>query len=456
MPRSPMRELGIVGGGVLGMTLARRLRAAGHAVTLIEAAPELGGLAAPAGLGQFTWDRFYHVILLSDTRLRALLTELGLESDLRWGVTRTGFYSGGRMHSLSTSLDFLRFPPLSLLDKARLAATILRAARIEDGRPLEAIPVGEWLTRWSGRRTYERIWLPLLESKLGENHRIASAAFIWAIIARMYAARRSGLKREMFGYLPGGYARILRVFRDRLIQDGVTLRTGSAAREVRREPEGGVRVTLADGATLRFDDVVLTVPCGKVAALCPGLTESERARLQGVTYQGIACLALLLDRPLAGYYVTNITDPGFPFTAVIETTALVDPAEFGGHHLVYLPRYLTQDDPLWAEDDATITDRFLAGLGRMHPGFRREHVVASTLSRVREVLAVSTLDYSARCLPPLRTSEPGVWIANSAQIANGTLNVNETVALAERQADGLLPELAREPVLLGGVAGGAA
>jgi hypothetical protein len=44
-----------------------------------------------------------------------------------------------------------------------------------------------------------RIWLPLLKSKLGDNYRITSASFIWATIARMYAARRSGLKREMFG-----------------------------------------------------------------------------------------------------------------------------------------------------------------------------------------------------------------------------------------------------------------
>jgi hypothetical protein len=42
-----------------------------------------------------------------------------------------------------------------------------------------------------------------------------------------------------------------------------------------------------------------------------------------------------------------------------------------------------------------------------------------------------------------------VSIINSAQIAQGTLNVNETVSLAERQAQALLP-------LLGAPAGGPA
>lgn len=190
-----MSEVGIVGGGFLGLTLAWRLRAEGHQVTVIEAAAEPGGLAAPAELGGFTWDRFYHVILLSDQHLRGLLAELGLEDRLRFGTTRTGFYTDGTLYSLSTSLEFLQFPPLSLIDKARLAATILRASRIADGRPLERVPVTDWLIKWSGYRTFTRIWLPLLKSKLGENYRHASASFIWAIIARMYAARRSGLKQ---------------------------------------------------------------------------------------------------------------------------------------------------------------------------------------------------------------------------------------------------------------------
>ena len=41
-------------------------------------------------------------------------------------------------------------------------------------------------------------------------------------------------------------------------------------------------------------------------------------------------------------------------------------------------------------------------------------------------------------LPPVRTSIPNVWAINSAQISNGTLNVNETVKLAEDWSRDLL------------------
>src|SRR6185437_12436976 len=120
-----MASIGIVGGGVLGMTLALRLREKGHDVSIIEGA---GAPASSQTIGGYTWDRFYHVILASDTQLRALLDELGFGDRLRWATTKTGFYVDGALYSLSSSLDFLAFPPLSLVDKARLAATIVYAS----------------------------------------------------------------------------------------------------------------------------------------------------------------------------------------------------------------------------------------------------------------------------------------------------------------------------------------
>jgi protoporphyrinogen oxidase len=420
----------IVGGGLLGLTLAHRLSQQGQDVTLLEAASHLGGLAGAWQLGDVTWDRHYHVTLLSDTHLRGLLGELGLEQDLTWRETRTGFYTDGRLYSLSNTLEFLRFPPLRLWDKLRLGFTIWYASRLKDWKRLEKIPVTDWLRRLSGRRTFEKIWLPLLRAKLGDNYRKASAAFIWAIIARMYAARHTGLKKEMFGYVRGGYARILERFGQVLAAEGVTVRTGCPVRKV-SAGDGGVTVEMENGGPETFDRVVVTSPAPVAARLCPDLSEEERRRLHGIEYQGIVCASLLLKKPLAGYYVTNITEGWVPFTAVIEMTALVDPAQLGGNCLVYLPRYVPPDDPTFSLSDEELKERFLDALARMYPHFDRGDLLAFRVSRVRHVLPISTLGYSQR-LPGMVTSLPGVYLVNSAHIVNGTLNVNETVQLAER------------------------
>ena len=63
----------VVGGGLLGLTVAHRLAQAGQQVTVLEAAPELGGLASAWQVGDVTWDRYYHVVMLSDAHLRGLL-----------------------------------------------------------------------------------------------------------------------------------------------------------------------------------------------------------------------------------------------------------------------------------------------------------------------------------------------------------------------------------------------
>lgn len=431
-----MASVAILGGGIVGLTLALRLAASGRRVELFEGAATAGGLVAPHEIGEFTWDRFYHVMLESDQHLRALLDELGLRDCIIWATTRTGFYTDGRFHSMSSGLEFLRFPPLTLVDKARLAATILRASRIRDGRSLESVPVESWLRRWSGNRTFDRIWRPLLEAKLGSNWRLASAAFIWAIIARMYAARRSGLKRERFGYVSGGYHTVLRALRARLVALGVTVHAGAPVREVLEDAQG-VRLTFGDGATRDVAAAVLTMPSTRIPALCPQLADAERERLGRVRYQGVICASMLLDRPLAGYYVTNITDGGFPFTTVIEMTALVDRAVFGGHTLAYVPRYCTADDPWWSKSDAEITSEFIAGLRRLYPDFSHDAVRAVVVARAREVLALATLDYSSQVLPALRTSLSRVFIVNSAQIVNGTLNANESIGLANSQGAAL-------------------
>jgi protoporphyrinogen oxidase len=429
----------ILGGGILGMTVALRLAQQGQRVTLYESSKELGGLASVWQLGDITWDRHYHVTLLSDSNNRSLLRELGLEQELNWVETKTGFYTGGRMVSMSNSFEFLKFPPINLIDKARLAVTILHASRIKDWHALEQIPVEEWLRKWSGPNTTDKIWLPLLRAKLGANYTKASAAFIWATIARMYAARRSGLKKEMFGYVPGGYARILNRMQDVLERAGVTIRLNSRVTAIRKA-DHGVAVKFADGSSITPDQAIFTGPATTAAELCPDLTTEEQRLHRGIEYQGIICASLLLKRPLTPYYVTNITDPGLPFTAVIEMTALVDTRQFGGQHLVYLPKYVPTDDPMFEAPDAEIQTVFLTALKKMHPTLTDDDLLTFKVSRVRQVFVIPTLNYSQN-LPPVSTSIPGLHILNSAHIVNGTLNVNDTVQLAERSIPRLLSQI---------------
>ncbi len=425
-----MSSWGIVGGGVLGMTLAHRLAHEGHTVTIFEASSSPGGLLRTCNLGEVEWDCFYHVILKSDLNLRSLLKELELEDEINWVETKTGFYSEGKLYSMSNLFEYLKFPPLNLFDKFRLGLTILYASREKNWRKLEEISVEKWLTKLSGRNTYNKIWAPLLRAKLGSNYKNASAAFIWATIQRMYAARKSGIKKEMFGYINGGYKRIIKKFVEKLCEEKVTFKTKYAAKKILRNLNGGITIEFFNGQKENFDEVITTIPSAYIPQICEDISEDEKTKHKNIKYLGVICASLLLKKSLADFYITNITDDGLPFTGVIEMSALVDKAQLGENALVYLPKYLESSDDDFTLTDDEIKQRFFGALLKMYPELNEDDLLAINIARAKYVFALPTLKYSTN-LPPLSSSVHGLHIVNTTHIVNGTLNVNETIGLAD-------------------------
>lgn len=428
---------GIIGGGIMGMTLAYKLAQNGNQVTIFEGAPDLGGLVSSWKLGDVEWDKFYHVILLSDSRTRNLLQEVGLDEKIIWVETKTGFYTNGNLISMSDSIEFLKFPSLNLIDKFRLAITILYASKIKDGKRLEQIPVTDWLKKWSGKNTYNKIWLPLLRAKLGESYERTSAAFIWATIQRMYGARKSGLKKEMFGYVPGGYKQVVAAIKAKLISEGVSVKTSYKATQVSSTNENLPSITFEDGSSETFDRIIVTLPSGLAAGICQELSIQEKEKLNNIEYLGVICMAVLLDKSISPFYVTNITDTWVPFTGVIEMTALVDKSNFNGNSLIYLPKYLSPDDPMFSQPDEDIQKYFKETLLKMYPFLNEENIKFTGLARAKHVITVLNRGYSDN-LPDIKTSIPGVYIINSAHISDGTLNVNETIKVAESKLKEIL------------------
>lgn len=435
----------VVGGGMLGLTLAYRLAKQGIDVTLLEAAPSMGGLTSGWKLGEATWERFYHVTLLSDERLRHLLDEIDLAEDLRWAETKTGFYTNGQLYSMSNTAEFLNFPPLRLIEKLRLGGTIFYASRIRNWKRLEGMPVAKWLERWSGKGTFQKIWLPLLRAKLGDSYQNTAASFIWAHINRMYAARRSGLKKEMFGYVRGGYCRIIERLTEKLEQLGAQLRVSHAIEAVSKQEDGRFEVRCSGRPAETFDRVIMTTPSHVVARTCGDLTAKEIESWNRIEYLGIVCASLLLKKSLSPYYVTNLTDDWVPMTAVIELTNIVDTAELANHSLVYLPKYVPANHPLFEKSDDEIEADFLQALERMYPDFRREDVAAFRVARTRSVMAIPTLNYSEN-LSPMKSSVDGLYIVNNAHIVKGNLNVNETIRIAEEAMQGPLADDIRQAI----------
>ena len=250
---------------------------------------------------------------------------------------------------MSSALDFLRFPPLNLWQKARLALGVLYASRIRDGRRLEEELASEWLTRVFGPQNYRKMWGPLLKCKLGACREETSAAFIWTYIARYYSTRdKTPSQKERLGYVRGGYRTVF----NRLIEEidnlgGEIVTDAPVSRMLAYSGEtGGVEVT-TPGRSFQFDQVIATIPSRPFAGIAPQLDPEYVQKLTQVKYLGVVCFVLLLKRQLSPYYVLNLTDEDLPFTGIVEMSNLVSRDETAGYHLVYVPKYTTPGDPLF-------------------------------------------------------------------------------------------------------------
>ena len=431
------KSWGIIGGGIMGMTLALRLAQKGFQVTILESASKLGGLTGAIEMDGVVWDRFYHVILMSDINTRKIITEIGLENELKWVETKTGFFSDGKLYSMSNVFEFLKFPPINLVGKFRLGLTIIVASLIKDWKRMEGIPVEKWLLRWSGKRVCDKIWLPLLKAKLGDHYKETSASFIWTTIQRMYAARRTGLKKEMFGYVTGGYDKINSAFEKKLRSIGVTIILNTQVKQIFNDNINNLIVETNTTDKYLFNKMISTLPSDISVQIAPSLSKDEIKKHQAIKYLGVVCPSVLLKRPISKYYVTNITDTWTPFTGIIEMTALVDPKELNNRSLVYLPKYVEPGNELFNRSESELREYFLSALFTMYPDFSAVDVILWNMATARRVFALPTLHYSEK-LPSVKTSLIGYYIINSAQIINGTLNVNETVQVAELKLEEIL------------------
>jgi protoporphyrinogen oxidase len=431
-------NIGIVGGGLMGVSLGYFLSQQGATVEVFEAASALGGLASQAPLEDGTAvDRFYHTILSSDGHLRQLCAELGIEDELRFRETRMGFYYRGETHSMNNVVEFLRFPPLGWVDRFRLGLTVLYAQFVRDWQSLEGISVEQWLLRWSGRRTYENIWKPLLKAKFDGSFDDTPATYIWSRLVRMKSTRSGASQKEEAGYLIGGYVSMVEAMAERIADAGGRIHLNAPVQEIVVEQghTHGVRVA---GQVRALDAVVSTLQLPAFLQMIPAASDDYRQSLGQTEYLGIVCPVVALDRPLTGFWTLNITDDGIPFTGIIETTTYIDPQDVGGHHLVYLPKYTVPGSRWQGMPDAEIREVWLEKLGAMFPQFDRRWVRQFLVHRESYVEPMHPLN-STHLVPAVKTPIENLYLVTTAQIYPQLTN-GESVSQHARQSAELLSE----------------
>jgi protoporphyrinogen oxidase len=405
---------------------------------VFEAADRPGGLATWTDYGPFVWDRFYHVITPGDTDLVALCEEIGLGPKLVWRPTHSAFLWRGRHVPMSSYREFLTFPALSPWAKLRLGLGLLRAMGARDAAALERTPAARWIPRVFGESVWRRTFEPLLESKFGVLAPQVPASLLVATIRRNLAMRRRSDGSERLGYLRGGYRTFFTRLVERIGEFGGEVRLGAKVESIGGDPRAAeIR---SSAGTERFARVVSTVPDPLFRRLAARVLELPREIGGRPEFLGVVCLVLVLRRALSRFYLTYLTERDLPFTGVVEYSALADPeTDFARHHLVYLPRYLRPDDPLFERPDGELVAEGLDALARVWPEVRR-WLVSAHVHRARHVQAIWLPGTRPRGEPPLSSRAP-VESLTAERVGQDTLNNNAIVRLVNAETPNLLARL---------------
>jgi protoporphyrinogen oxidase len=431
-------SVGIIGGGLLGLTTAYRLAQAGIAVTVYERDGQLGGLAGTADLGGIPVDRYYHVVLPTDDRVRDLAAEVGIGEDrFRFRTTGVGFYQQGRLTSMSSAKELLTFPGLSMLDRVRLGLFAARCQMKSGYADLEDMSLETWLRKVCGDSLWEKLWRPLLDSKFDGAYDDLPATYLWARTRRM-SATRDKAAREVMGTIDGGYQVLVDALAEKIRELGGQVLTSTAVESV--PSANGRALGVVVGGTLRPHDLVVMTQLrpGLKGLLAEDLEEAlgpDRNR-----YLGVVCVVARLKKSISPYYALNITDRRIPLTTVVETTHVIDPERVGGT-LLYVPKYVTPDNPDLDRPSADVKREYLDHVRTMFPALQPSDILASQLARARVAEPIHTVG-AVRPTAESLFPAPGLATASSAHIYPELVNGQAVLGVAETLVAGLLERVA--------------
>lgn len=427
-----MISAAVVGGGISGLASAYFLARAGRRVTLFEASEQLGGLGTTFETDGHHFDRFYHVVLPTDDHLLGLARELGLEDRFYWREATLGFLYQKSLYDLAGPLDLLRFRPAAPIDRLRLGLTALYAAHVASPEPLDDITVEQWLTRLSGRRAFDQLWRPLLKAKFGDAYQRIPALWYWASFNR-----EKGTKKEVKGYLRGGYKGIADALLRELETLGVDVRTRSPVAGLSLA-NGSVSMEIM-GESLNFDQVILTVPHLLLPKLLSGdgLAGSLGALDLDLDYQGALNVLVMLRRSVTKHYWVPVVDCDAPFSGIVETTRTLDLADTAGRHMVYLASYLHRSDDLFKEDSNSVKARYVKALIRLFPELEPADVIDSYCFRRPYVEPIWTPGYGKR-KPPLELVAGKLFLASTAHVYPEVTSWNSSIGVAQAAVNSMV------------------
>ena len=408
--------IAIVGGGIIGASLAYFLARQGKQVALFEARDRLGGNCAWTPLGDSSVDMFYHVLTGGNNPLRDLVSDVGLADNLYPVTVTQGFFQDGKIYPASGAKDYLTFGAFGMMERLRMGYMVLNALLTRDWRALDHQRAVDWLIRIGGKRLYERFWKPIMTCKFGPALERVAATDMWFRIHRLgeVAFLRTNNTEGGACYLRGTLRTLFDTMEEELHKLGAQVHKNTAVTQLLCNNGNVEALALADGQTMEVDRVVCAAPTTALAAMLPGSMVQYRASLERIEYLSNICLILKTSKPISQYYQLNLGNADIPFTGVIGAHCFYPPEQYGGY-VTYLPRYFYETEELFDRSEESLLAEYMPHLQHICPDFQEDWIQDVTLVHGRNADVLHTLGF-ADIIPPVDTPLENLNLLTMAQV----------------------------------------
>lgn len=417
-------SIGIIGGGITGLTAAYELAKRGYAVTVFEKEATVGGLARGYKNPSWRWhlEYTYHHLFTNDTAIIALSKDLGLEHDLLVRRPITATLWNNTMYQLDSVSSLLSFPGLSLAGKLRTGMFVASMKVNPWWKPLETITAKQIAIALGGKEGWQRIWEPLMTGKFGEYADRVAASWLWARIVK---------RTPELIYFRGGFHTFITTLETAIRTHGGRIITNAKIYSIRRV-KNGFCITRKNKRE-SFDKVLLTIPTSIALSLTKDLDpQTYRDQLE-IPHLHAQVLILETTTPIINdVYWLNITDRSFPFLAIVAHTNFMDASEYGGKHLTYIGNYLPDKHPFLSMTTRELLRTFAPFIQKLNPTFSPSKTNAK-LFIGPFAQPVHELRYSRRA-PRIQTPIPNLYLANMDAIFPWDRGTNYAVELGQTAA----------------------
>ena len=231
-------------------------------------------------------------------------------------------------------------------------------------------------------------------------------------------------------------------------KDGGTIHLNTRVEKI-EQADSQFTLTLGDGQTAQFDQILSTTSPRLLRKLTPQLTGAYADQVDGLRNTGaVVVVAAIKEQMLTdGTYWLNLpaTSPDksqneFPYVAFVEHTNYLPRENYGGDHLVYCGDYVPVDHEYFQMSEDELAQHFLSTLPKFNSNFQADWVKKYWVFRAPYAQPLPTVNHSEN-IPAIQTPIDGLYWASMSQVYPWDRGTNYAVEIGRRAARLMLEKL---------------